>query len=158
RRAPARAPAADASGATERLARPARRGMSARRQRRFDPYAMLHALEEFDVIYVVIGGLARVLQGSDELTRGLDITPSTRPENLERLEQALSRIDARRLDRQPLSLTHIEPREQQLIPLETGHGELKLALEPAGTRGYDDLRRRAQRLHLGEGLRPAVAN
>jgi hypothetical protein len=30
--------------------------------------------------------------------------------------------------------------------------------EPAGTRGYDDLRRRAQRQPLGQGLRPQVAS
>ena len=30
--------------------------------------------------------------------------------------------------------------------------------EPAGTRGYDDLRRRAERPPLGQGLRPAVAS
>ena len=31
-------------------------------------------------------------------------------------------------------------------------------LEPAGTRGYDDLRHRATREPIGEGLRPAVAD
>jgi hypothetical protein len=30
--------------------------------------------------------------------------------------------------------------------------------EPAGTRGYDDLRRRAEREPLGRGLRPQVAS
>jgi len=40
---------------------------------RFDPYALLEALERHRVGYVVIGGFARVVQGSGELTRGLDI-------------------------------------------------------------------------------------
>ena len=31
-------------------------------------------------------------------------------------------------------------------------------LEPAGTRGYEDLRHRADREPIGEGLRPAVAD
>ena len=31
-------------------------------------------------------------------------------------------------------------------------------LEPAGTRGYDDLRRRGTREPIGEGLRPLVAD
>ena len=35
---------------------------------KFDPYAILQALERQRVIYVVVGGLGRVLQGSDELT------------------------------------------------------------------------------------------
>ena len=30
--------------------------------------------------------------------------------------------------------------------------------EPAGTRGYDDLSRRAEREPLGQGLRPSVAS
>jgi hypothetical protein len=33
-----------------------------------------------------------------------------------------------------------------------------LVPEPAGTRGYDDLRRRAEREPLGRGLRPQVAS
>lgn len=35
----------------------------------FDPYALLRALERHQVAYVLIGGLARVLHGSDEVTR-----------------------------------------------------------------------------------------
>jgi hypothetical protein len=34
---------------------------------------------------VVIGGLARVARGSDEVTRGVDICPSLLPANLARL-------------------------------------------------------------------------
>ena len=39
--------------------------------------------------YVVIGGLGRVIHGSDELTDGIDIVPSMREENLRRLGLAL---------------------------------------------------------------------
>jgi hypothetical protein len=45
-----------------------------------------------------------------------------------------------------------------VVELETRAGELKLVPEPAGTRGYDDLRRRADREPLGRGLRPQVAS
>src|SRR4051794_10456269 len=44
----------------------------------FDPYAQLDALERHRVGYVVIGALARVIHGSSEVTRGLDIVPSLR--------------------------------------------------------------------------------
>jgi hypothetical protein len=37
-------------------------------------------------------------------------------------------------------------------------GDLKLVPEPAGTRGYDDLRRRADGEPLGRGLRPQIAS
>jgi hypothetical protein len=45
-----------------------------------------------------------------------------------------------------------------VVELEARAGELKLVPEPAGTRGYDDLRRRATREPLGRGLRPQVAS
>lgn len=73
---------------------------------RFDPYAILQEFDRAGAFFVVIGALARVIQGSDELTRGLDLTPSLRPENLRRLGQALDNLHARRVDGQPLALTH----------------------------------------------------
>jgi len=60
---------------------------------RFDPYALLQTLDKHRVTYIVIGGFARVLQGTEEITRGLDIAPSTRPENLRRLDTALRDLD-----------------------------------------------------------------
>ena len=50
---------------------------------RFDPYGILHALDRHRVKYVLIGGFARVLQGTEEITRGIDIVPSTRTDNLD---------------------------------------------------------------------------
>ena len=129
---------------------------SARRQARFDPYAIFHALDDVRVAYVLIGGLARVIEGSDELTRGLDITPSMRPENLHRLASALERLDARPVGGGTLSLETLE--QTPVLELESDHGELKLVPEPEGTRGYDDLRRAARREPIGDGLRIAVAS
>ena len=71
----------------------------------FDPYAILRELENERVSYVLVGALARVIQGSDELTDGLDLTPSARQKNLDRLQAALERLNARRVDGQPLNLT-----------------------------------------------------
>jgi hypothetical protein len=125
---------------------------------RFDPYAILTALERQRVTYALIGGFARIIQGTEELTNGLDLTPSTRAENLRRLAVALDDLEARLpsgawtelerdLDRGPV------------LELHTSAGELKIVLEPAGTRGgYDDLRRAATREPIGRGLRPQVAS
>ena len=131
--------------------------MSAKRQP-FDPYALLTALERQRVSYVLIGGFARIIQGTEELTRGLDLTPSLRAENLRRLALALDDLDARlsngtrpQLDRDLL--------RQDVLELETDAGELKIVPKPAGTRGgYDDLRRAATREPIGRGLRPRVAS
>jgi hypothetical protein len=123
----------------------------------FDPYALLEALERRRVTYVVVGGLGRVIHGSDELTDGLDIVPSTREENLRRLALALDDLNARRADGKP-PLLERDLIGQPLLELATDAGELKIVPEPAGTRGYDDLRRRAVREPLGLGLRPSVAS
>jgi hypothetical protein len=125
---------------------------------RFDPYAILHALEEERVSYVIIGGLARVLRGSDELTHGLDLTPSPRPKNLDRLQAALERINAKPIDGRPLDLGELDAGHDPVLELRSDAGEIKIVLEPVGTRGYDDLRHRADHEPIGEGLRPAVAD
>ncbi len=125
---------------------------------RFDPYAILRELEQGRVSYVIIGGLARVLRGSDELTHGIDLTPSPGDKNIDRLQTALERLNARRVDGGPLELAAHQPDREPVIELESDAGEIKIVLEPAGTRGYDDLRHRADHEPVGEGLRPAVAD
>jgi hypothetical protein len=121
----------------------------------FAPYELLGALQGRSVSFVVIGAFARVIHGTRELTNGIDITPSMREVNLTRLEQALEDLDARRADGAPLDLRELPG---PAVELETRAGELKLVPEPAGTGGYDDLRRRADREPLGHGLRPQVAS
>ena len=127
-----------------------------RRQTRLDPYEVFHALDHERVAYVLIGGLARVLEGSDEITRGVDLTPSTRPENLRRLESALESLDARPAVGGELSIEALD--QQAVLELKSAHGEIKLVREPEGTRGYDDLRRAARREPIGQGLRIPVAS
>jgi len=123
----------------------------------FDPHALLQALDRQRVTYIVIGALGRVIHGSDEVTDGMDIVPSTREENLRRLRLALDDLNARRPD----GKTPVLERDlvgRGVLELRTDVGELKIVPEPAGTRGYDDLRRRAEREPLGHGLRPSVAS
>jgi hypothetical protein len=124
----------------------------------FEPRAILAALDRNYVAYVLIGGLARVIRGTDEVTRGVDVCPSLRPENVERLGQALGELDATRAGRRKLELEKAIS-DEPVLTLTTTGGELKIIPEPAGTRrGYDDLRRAATREHIGHGLRPSVAS
>jgi hypothetical protein len=125
---------------------------------KLDPYALLEALDRHRVTYVVTGGFARIVQGTEEMTYGLDITPSLREQNLERLDQALRDVSAMRADGRELSLDPKTLAAQPVHELTTRYGELKLVPEPAGTRGYDDLRRAANREPLGRGVRPSVAS
>ena len=123
----------------------------------FDPIAILRALDQRRVTYIVIGALGRVIQGSDEVTDGLDVVSSTREENLRKLGLALEDLNARRVDRKPIDL-EAGLATDPVLDLETDAGELKVVPEPAGTGGYDDLRRDASREPLGSGLRPSVAS
>jgi hypothetical protein len=125
---------------------------------RFDPYAVVRGLDRARVNFIVIGALARVIQGSDELTRGIDLTPSPQPRNLEKLQRALEGLNARRLDGKPLDLSALDPAQVPVLALASDAGEVKIVLEPTGTRGYDDLRHRANRQPIGDGLRPSVAS
>lgn len=122
----------------------------------FDPIEILRALDRRRVAYIVIGALGRVIQGSDEVTDGIDIVPSTREENLPKLGLALEDLNARRADGKLLAAEALA--DEPVLDLETDAGELKIVREPAGTRGYDDLRRDASREPLGSGLRPSVAS
>ena len=118
---------------------------------------MLATLDRHRVTYIVIGAFARVVQGADEITRGIDIVPSTRKENLRRLDAALQELGAEGVDGTKGSLTDKETLEP-VADFMTDRGELKVVPEPEGTRGYDDLRRAATREPLGQGLRPSVAS
>lgn len=95
-------------------------------RRPFDQYAILTALERQRVAYVLIGGFARVIQGTDELTPGLDLTPSLRAENLRRLALALAELDAERVDGQTLVLDEATIREHRVIAFRSPAGALKL--------------------------------
>jgi hypothetical protein len=121
----------------------------------FDPFAILAALDRRRVAYVVIGSFARVVRGAEELPDGLDIVPSLRPENLQRLEDALVDLEAVGVDGPRINL---DESHDALIRTPSPAGELKIVPEPEGTRGYEDLRRAATREPLGHGLRPSVAS
>ena len=123
----------------------------------FDPFALLEPLERHRVGYVVIGALGRVLHGSGELTDGLDICPSLQPESLRRLDLALQDLNARSQDDKP-ALVERDLVGRPVLQVTTDGGVLRIVPEPAGTRGFDDLRRRARRQPIGKGLWPQVAS
>ena len=125
----------------------------------FDPRGLLAGLHRSYVDYVLIGGLARVIRGTDEVTSGVDICPSLRPENVVRLARALEELEARRADRRRLVIDEESLRAERVLRLRTRFGDLNVVAEPAGTRrGFEDLRRGATDEHIGAGLRPRVAS
>jgi transcriptional regulator with XRE-family HTH domain len=122
---------------------------------RFDPYALVEALERHRVGYVVIGGLARIIHGSGELTRGLDVVPSLREDNLRHLVGALDDLNA---PRAALAAVQSPEGEGEPLTVGTSAGRVRVVPKPWGTRGYDDFRIRSNRENLGRGLRPKIAS
>ena len=80
------------------------------------------------------------------------MVPALHTENLRRLARALEALG---VDERVLA-ERMDAREPVLF--QTRAGELRIVPEPWGTRGYDDLRIRANRENLGQGARPAVAS
>lgn len=126
--------------------------------RRFDPLGVLATLDRHRVAYIVVGAFGRVVQGAEEITRGVDIVPSLKPDNLERLAAALEELDARPVDGSAVVAGDLVASGDEIIEMSTNSGELKVVRQPEGTGGYDDLRRAATREPLGKGVRAAVAS
>jgi len=112
----------------------------------FRPQEILATLDRHDVRYVLIGGLAAVLHGSAHVTTDVDIAPEDAADNLERLSAALRELDARirvtgEPDGVPFDPAPESLRRGRVWNLQTTKGDLDIAFEPSGTRGYEDLRR-----------------
>jgi hypothetical protein len=128
-----------------------------------DPLEILRALERHGVRYVLIGAAAARVAGAPVVTEDVDVTPATNQENLERLAAALRELGARlRSSAEPEGVAFPLDAEMltgaEMWTLTTSAGDLDLCFMPAGTRGYDDLRREASRVRLGRGLIVTVAS
>jgi transcriptional regulator with XRE-family HTH domain len=137
--------------------RAARVGVDAAELKWFRPVELFAILEQSRLEYVTIGAFGALLHGSGVLSDNIDIVPSTRPANLERLRQAYIALNARTPKNKQLRL---DPGEQPkaLTRMLTRSGPLNIILSPAGTSGYDDLRRKAVREPLGFGVRTMLAS
>lgn len=122
---------------------------------KFDPLGVLATFDRHRIAHIVVGGFGRVIRGTEEITRGVDIVPSTKPDNLRKLEEALAELNARTDRGEGVTAADLE---QGPVALDTDRGEVKIVAEPIGASGYEDLRRAATREPLGRGLRPAVAS
>lgn len=105
---------------------------------------MFTVLDDHQVRYVVIGGLAAAMWGSDlPRTTDADITPARDPANLDRLAEALAELDARlRVPGEPAGVAVPLDRKtftQDIVCLLTRYGPLDVSFTPEGTTGYDGL-------------------
>jgi hypothetical protein len=121
---------------------------------------LLGLLTEAKVDFVIVGGVAVVLQASPRFTRDLDICYATTPENLERLGEVLLAIGAmlRGVEEDvPFVPDARTLRRAQMLTLTTREGDLDLLVDPLGSPDYAALRTRADRMDL-EGVTVAVAS
>ena len=116
----------------------------------FDPEQLLRALHSHRVRFILIGALAARLHGFPRLTADADITPASDKRNLDRLAAALRQLDAKvYTESVPEGLAFdcsaATLGRAAMWNLTTKAGRLDLAFMPAGTKGYDDLVKGAER-------------
>ncbi|HEY2719422.1 MAG TPA: hypothetical protein VGI52_07310 [Solirubrobacteraceae bacterium] len=112
-----------------------------------------------EVDFVVIGGVAVVIQASPRFTRDLDITYATDPANLERLGNLLVALGGTLRgieDDVPFVPDARTLRRAEMLTLTTREGDLDLLVDPPGSPGYPALRRHADIVDLdGDSVRIA---
>jgi hypothetical protein len=129
----------------------------------FDPLGALRTLLAYKVDFVLIGGLAARLHGSPTVTDDLDICHERSPANLVRLARTLAEMDATLRLADPDEKLHVSIDDRLLavtdnLTLSTEFGSFDLLARPAGTDGYDDLRRGAVTVKLERAMSIAVAS
>ena len=128
----------------------------------FDPVGMCSVLNDEGVDYVVVGGFAAVVYGSSLPARDIDLIPSRRPENLDRLARALERMNAMiRTDGDPVP-TRLDGPLLANMPivrnLVTDLGEIDLTFSPSGgLGGFDEWDANAVVVEIAEGLTVHIA-
>jgi hypothetical protein len=121
---------------------------------------LLQRLTEHGVDFVVVGGVAVILQASPRFTKDLDICYSPELENLDRLGAVLIELGAklRGVDEDlPFVPDGRALRQTPILTLTTSDGGLDLLVEPDGSPGYKTLRRRADQIDI-EGIAVRVAS
>lgn len=110
----------------------------------FDPLTVIRALHHRNVDYVLIGGVAAILQGSPLPTYDIDITPAPGARNHARLLAALADLDAT-----GLTSTDGEPTD---VSFYTPFGHVDVHHRPAGFTSYAELRRGSHPIQLEPDL------
>jgi hypothetical protein len=121
-----------------------------------DAEAIIAVLNEHGVDYVVIGAFAAHASGAPiPPTLDIDFTPSSSPENLRRIADALRELGARlRVASIPEGVP-FDPAPQLIVQmamlnLTCRYGDFDLAFHPSGTGGFEDLTVHATAVLIGD--------
>ena len=126
-----------------------------------DPGCIFRVLAEYEVEYVLVGGLAGVLHGSTAMTNDANIVPANDSENLVRLSAALSDLDARLRVLDDPDGVPFDPhpsllKSMAMLNMTTRCGDLDLTFTPAALEDYDELLANSEAFEL-DGHRVNVA-
>jgi predicted nucleotidyltransferase len=126
----------------------------------FEPRRLLARLVEGEVDFVVIGGVAVVLQAQPRFTKDLDVCYATDDANRERMASVLVGLNARLrgIDEDVPFVADVRMlRRMQILTMTTDAGEIDLLVDPAGAPPYAELRADADLLDVG-GIEVRVAS
>ncbi len=113
----------------------------------FDPIPILRALHRHQVSFVIVGGVAGYLHGSDVVTNDLDICFARDPENTRKLAAALKEMHGRLRDFPadlPYAVDEHALRLGETFTFETDYGLFDCLGNPAGTSGFLSLKANAE--------------
>jgi predicted nucleotidyltransferase len=121
---------------------------------RFDARELFRVLNEHRVDYVTIGGIAVQAHGGQRVTQDLDVAVASSRANYELLNGALEELDARilgpegqRSESVPSASLLASGDQWHLI---TPHGRIDIVTPPARLGSFDEMRKRAHLVSLGD--------
>jgi hypothetical protein len=120
--------------------------------RPLDAEQIFATLDAHAVDYVVVGGIAVQVHGHVRMTNDVDLIPSPTPENLKRLSDALTELDASVLN---AGSEHLQI-DARMLPratlwqFSTLHGDVDVLHDAPGAAPYPQLRERALVIALGD--------
>jgi hypothetical protein len=111
---------------------------------------ILELLEEHDVEYIVVGGVAAVLQGAPVTTFDLDALIKVDPENVDRVVRVLAKLNARYREHRDLRPTQADVAAGGHLLLMTDSGPFDLLGFIGGGRRYEEIAGTALPLSVGD--------
>jgi hypothetical protein len=120
-----------------------------------DVDALFDALNAAGVDYVVVGGFAAMMHGSQRVTKDLDIVYHTQSSNLKNLCNVINALEPRLLvlgkpEGEPMKLTPEFLKNHPMLQLLTSSGPLDLLKEIAGFKSYAAIKNAAETVMVDE--------
>jgi hypothetical protein len=112
--------------------------------------AILEALERHGVEYVVVGGVAAVLQGAPVTTFDIDTLVKVDRPNAERLHRALEALGARFREHASLQPSLADLQAGGHLLLMTSHGPLDVLGFIGGGKRFEDVAKSADTMTIGD--------